>query len=64
MPVVYQQYNLCICIEPQVSCPGFHLKYTFNGMLMFCKKLAAVLSVLDSLETLVTGGRHFHNTGQ
>ena len=23
VPVAYRQYNLCICIEPHVSCPGF-----------------------------------------
>ena len=33
-------------------------------MLMFYKEFAAVLSVLDSRETQVTGGKHFHNTGQ
>ena len=31
--VVYQQYNLCICVELQVSYLGFYLKYNFNGML-------------------------------
>ena len=30
MAVVYQPYNLYICIELQVSRPGFHLKYTSN----------------------------------
>ena len=39
MPVAYQQYNLCICIEPHVSCSGFHLKYTSNWMLRFCKDI-------------------------
>ena len=49
MPVVYQQYNLCICIKPQVSCPRFHLKHTFKIyflMLRFLHKNAAVLSTL------------------
>ena len=39
--VVYQQYNLCICTEPQVPCPGIHLKYTFNGMLRFSQENTA-----------------------
>ena len=69
--VVYQQYNLCICVELQVSYLGFYLKYNFNGMLfdvwcLMCdvfQKFAAVLWVLCSL-TLITGGRHFHNKEQ
>ena len=31
--VVYQQCNLCICVELLVSYLGFYLKYNFNGML-------------------------------
>ena len=28
-----------ICIEPQVSCQGFHLKYTSNWILRICKEI-------------------------
>ena len=35
VPVLYQQYNSCICIEPQVSCLGFYLNYTSNWMSIF-----------------------------
>ena len=49
LSVVYQQYNLCICIEPHVSCPRFHLQYTFNGMLMFLQEICC-----NTISTLFT----------
>ena len=61
VPVVYQQYNLYICIELQVSWPGFHLKHTFNGMLRFCQKM---LQYYQYSKTLINGGKHFQGAGQ
>ena len=50
VPVVYQQYNLCIYIEPQVS-------WNVESL----QENASVLSILHSLKILITSGRHFQN---